>query len=175
MAQRFREGQISFDFPNGWLIARPGESPYYSRHFQRFGSGGQGVKEADFVAWDPAEKTVWLMEVKDYRLHPRTKIHDLADEVVEKARDTLALLRAAQSQDRNQPDAIRDVAAESAPATSIRIVIHCALPARPSKLFPGIKDAANLQTKLRERVYAVDPRALVTGGPKAARVPWSVV
>ncbi len=173
MAQRFREGQIAFDFPNGWLIARPGASAYYSKHFQNFAPHDAGNKETDFLAWDPDEKQLWLMEVKDYRVHARQKGQHLADEVVLKARDSLALLRAAQAQDRNQPDLIRDFASKSAKATSIRIVLHCALPKRPSKLFPVIKDAANLQAKLRERVRAVDPHALVTGTGPGGIVPWT--
>lgn len=174
MAQRFREGRIAFDFPNGWLIARPEASAYYSKHFQHFAPHNAGNKETDFLAWEPSEKQLWLMEVKDYRAHPRTKMQDLADEVVLKARDTLALLRAAQAQDPGQSDVIRDFAAKSAKAKSIRIVLHCALPKRPSKLFPGVKDAANLQAKLRERVRAVDPHAHVTGNGNSGSVPWSV-
>ncbi len=47
-----------------------------------------GAKAVDFLALGNDE--LWLVEVKDYRVHPRTKPSALPQEIAEKVRDTLA-------------------------------------------------------------------------------------
>ena len=53
-----------------------------------------GVKAVGIVAVDQMS-TVWLIEVKDYRFHERTKAIDIADEIAIKVRDSLAMFLAA--------------------------------------------------------------------------------
>ena len=50
-----------------------------------------GIKALDLLAVDPT-KTAWLIEVKNYRDHVRTKPSELSDEVARKVFDTLAAL-----------------------------------------------------------------------------------
>ena len=175
MSQHFDEGAIGFDFPDGWNVCRPGESSFYLRHFQKFCGGS---KETDFLLYDPGDRILWMIEVKDYRANERTKQSDLADELAEKTRDSLALLKAAAVNDMNiVPAAHRQVGTfarlSSAPA-QIRVVLHCELPASPSKLFPSIKDAANLQTKMDQKLRPVDPHVLFTNVRMARALPWTV-
>lgn len=180
MAQSFIEGQLTFDFPDAWQICRLGETSYYQRHFQSFclvSKGDGGCKEVDFLAFDPNALVLWFVEVKDYRIQQRTKPIDLADEVALKIRDSLALLRAAPVRDSAQPAGGRipagNFARASIPATSLRVILHCELPANPSKLFPGVKDTANLQQKISTKLRQIDPHALIVDR-NSNKVPWAV-
>ena len=89
MSQRFIEGTLTFGFPDDWYICRPEETSFHSRHFQNFAGG---CKEMDFLAFDPASRILWFIEVKDYAANARTKEGELADEVAIKTRDVLAML-----------------------------------------------------------------------------------
>ena len=181
MPQSFTEGQLQFAFPDTWQICRPGETSYYVRHFQDFcnraGSNG-GCKEVDFLAYDPIALVLWLVEVKDYRAHQRTKPIDLADETALKVRDSLALLRVAPVRDMAQSTGgrlqARDFARVSIPAVNIRVVLHCELPAHASRLFPGVRDSANLQQKLSTKLRQVDPRAILVNR-NSQNIPWAVL
>lgn len=176
MTQRFVEGALTIDFPDHWPVCRPQDTSFYVRHFQWF-CGGCG--EMDFLAYDPHSLILWLLEIKDYRIFPRRKLPDLADEIAEKTRGVLAMLTVASIRDYavSTPGRlqVRDFWNDARLATNIRVVLHCELPTSPSKLFPGVKDAANLQTKLSQRLRVVDPRALFTNRARAHVFHWTVV
>ncbi len=175
MSQNFSEGKLTFKFPEDWQICRPQNTSYYSRHFQKFCGG---CKEMDFLAYDPAHLTLWLIEVKDYGANPRTKQEDLADEVAFKTRDVLAMLPVGKIRDNSLTGPsnlqIRDFWSLAQQATNIRVVLHCELPSSPSRLFPGIKDSANLQTKLSQKLRCIDPRSLFTNCGMSHPLPWAV-
>jgi hypothetical protein len=174
VSQQFVELRLRFDFPDGWSICRPQDCSFYVRHFQGFAGG---CKEVDFLAYDPASRILWLVEVKDYSTSGRAKSLAVEEEMAEKVRDVLALL----------PAAVRDNSAGSETNLSlaefwqrarslsaIRVVLHFEIPRHPSKLFPVVMDMANLQMLLRRAVRAVDPRALVTDRANPAGTPWTV-
>lgn len=119
----------------------------------------------DFAVYDPRGKVLWLLEVKDYKTNPRTKQIDLAEDVALKVRDSLAFLRIAKIKDEGLSGGATLTAKEFAllsdGASSIRVVLHCELPPKTSKIFPGVKDSANLQQKLRTKLRCVDSHALV--------------
>ena len=175
MSQDFVEGSLTFSFPDDWSVCRPEETSFYSRHFVSFCGG---CKEMDFLGFDPGQRTFWLIEVKDYRVHARTKPMDLADEVAKKTRDVLAMLPTALLRDAaaSQPDRlqVKDFWHRARTATQLRVVLHCELPVSPSRLFPGIHNAANLQAKLRQQLRAVDPHSLFTDRSRSQALPWSV-
>lgn len=175
MSQNFPEGNLTFSFPDDWRICRPESTSFYSRHFQRFCGG---CKEMDFVAFDPTSRTLWFIEVKDYALNPRTKQEELADEVSIKMRDVLAMLPVGGIRDNGltQPGKvqIRDFWQAAYQATNMRVVLHCELPVSTSKLFPGVKDSANLQTKLSQKLRCVDPHPLFTNRAMGHALPWAV-
>lgn len=178
MSQDFPEGALTFSFPDGWEVCRPADTSFYQRHFKSFCGG---CKETDFLAFDPSpsELVLWLIEVKDYRSHRRSKELDLVREVALKARDVLAMLPVA---------ALRDNAASPPGGTTqaggfwrsarsakqLKVVLHCELPPRPSKLFPGVKDAANLGHKLKQELRPIDPHATFTNSSLARSLPWTV-
>ena len=179
MPQTFAEGQLKFDFPDDWQICRLENTSFYKRHFQSFcnfsGSDG-GCKEMDFLAYDPAALVLWLVEVKDYRVQQRTKPIELVDEIASKVRDTLALLRVAPLRDAaigNGQLQARAFALASNPALNIRVVLHCEIPAHNSRLFPGVKDSANLQQKLNTKLRQIDPHPLFVDR-NSNKVPWIV-
>lgn len=175
MSQDFTEGSLAFSFPDEWLVCRPEESSYYAGQFQKF---CDGCKEMDFLAYNPETRTLWLIEVKDYRVHQRTKQQHLADEVAHKARDILAMLPAAKARDHTHSEDGKlqagDFSRRSRSHSELRVVLHCELPAKPSKLYPVIKDAANLTTVLRQKLRSVDPHALFTNRQLGHSLGWSI-
>ena len=176
MTQRFVEGALTFEFPDSWSICRPDQTSFYRRHFQSFCGG---CHEVDFQAFDPGAMTIWLIEVKDYRVFRRTRLEELADEVAQKARDVLAMLFVAGIRDNTASTPQRVQAGDfwnrARAAIDIRVVLHCELPRSPSRLFPGIKDVANLQSKLKQKLRVIDPHALFTNRTMAHPLPWTVI
>lgn len=175
MAQLFTEGSLTFEFADHWDICRPEHCAYYTRHFQGFCGG---AKEIDFLAYDPGSQNLWLIEVKDYSWFRRTKSVDLEDEMALKTRDVLAFLLAGGVNDKSPSSAATMSPQEFWPKvrrlSGLRVVLHCEIPARPSKLFPGIKDAANMRTKLAAAVRCVDPHPIFVSRTFGPTVPWTV-
>lgn len=175
MSQDYKEGSLTFSFPDEWLVCRPEESSYYAGQFQKF---CDGCKEMDFLAYDPHTHTLWLIEVKDYRVNERIKQQHLADEVAHKTRDVLAMLPAAKVRDHTLSEKgklqIGDFSRRTRNLSELRVVLHCELPAKPSKLYPVIKDAANLSTQLRQKLRSVDPHAFFTNRQQGQALDWNV-
>jgi len=98
MANIQTEGRITYTFPEHFIIFRPEDSTFYSKHWQSFAkpSDGEGNAEIDFIAFDPMNNRLWLLETKDYRQHARTKPSGIGEEFARKCRDTLSLLGALQ-------------------------------------------------------------------------------
>jgi hypothetical protein len=84
---------IDFHFPQGWETAEYDKWRFYRKQFQNAVIGHKGV---DVIAINN-RNILWLIELKDYRRHPRKKVIDLAEEVALKVRDTLAGIMAAAS------------------------------------------------------------------------------
>jgi hypothetical protein len=164
----FDEGRLTFGFPNEWKVCKFDASSFYRNQFQ---SSCGGTKAVDIVALD-GRQCLWLIEIKDYRKHPRTKPGGLPEEVAAKARDTLAALVTARI--RANDDDERNVADASTRANSIRVVLHLELAPHRSKLFASKLDHANIQQRLRQLVKAIDPHSLTVDRSQPDRVPWNV-
>lgn len=175
MTKPFDEGGLRFTFPPRWRVLRPARSSFYRRHFQ--GLAG-GCKETDFVAYDPDLRVLWLIEVKDYSVHGRTKSLDIVDEMAAKCRDVLALVAAAAALDRAASTPDREQAGDfwrgTGQCRQLRVALHCELPPHQSKLFPGVRDQANLQQRLRQSLKPIDRKAILTDLAMAGGVGWSV-
>ena len=152
------EGKLAFTFPDTWNVTKYDEWPFYRSQFANCCAGNRAV---DFLAFDPASRTLWLIEVKDYRRHRRTKDQriPLVEEIAIKARDTLAGIFAA-----NLDDAYAEHhhATRSLSAAKIRVVLHLEQPATKSKLFPRDYDPADVQQKLKQMVKPIDAHPGVT-------------
>jgi len=98
MANTYCEGTITYTFPDHFIIFRPEDSTFYSKHWQSFAKQNDGIgnAEIDFVAFDTRDKRIWLVETKDYRQHERSKPSSIGEEFARKCRDTLSLLGAMQ-------------------------------------------------------------------------------
>src|SRR5690554_4434345 len=90
MTTTLTEQQLAFTFADG---VEPSQYDEWAFYRNQFNAVCGGTKAVDFVCLDGDQ--LWLIEVKDYRRHRRTKLVDLGDEVAAKVRDTLAGLLAA--------------------------------------------------------------------------------
>jgi len=158
MSQAFQEGRILFEFPENWRVCRPGKSSYYRNRFQGFCGGS---KETDFLLFEPDQRVLWLLEVKDYTTDRRTKTSDLCDEIALKVRDVLALLMAGATNDPPSNQGIGAFMATCGLPLVIKVVLHLEQPSKPSALFPGVKNRADFAQMLRHKVHCIDPHAKV--------------
>lgn len=163
-----REGSFDYEFPVGWQALKWDDSNFHQKHFQSFGGSS---KAAEFVAFD--EKTLWLIECKDFRPNGRSKTVDLCDEIAQKFRATLAGLVCARNAQETQ---MRQFARSALKKTDIRCVVHWEHPAKPHRLWPTENmSRSDMRDKLRQRLKVADTKAEL-GNQKqlAATVPWKI-
>jgi hypothetical protein len=163
------EGNLVFNFPsNVDEVTKYDEWSFYRNQFSKL---ADGTKAVDFIFLE--QDTCWLIEVKDYRVNRRTKLIDLADEVSIKVKDTIAGLFTAKI---NANDRFEKNFAQSANRKSrIRVVLHLEQPTKPSKLFPAIVNEADIKSKLKSKIRAVDPHPIVMNkNSSVAAVSWTI-
>jgi len=151
--RQFDEGRLRFNFDG----ADAGKYDDWRFYRNRFKGSCNGNKAVDFVYVE--EDRTWLIEVKDYRRHRRTKPSELADEVAIKVRDTLAGLAAAKINADDEME--RRLARRALQKANLRVVLHLEQPANPSKLFPEAVDPSKLKQKLKQKLKAIDPHPCV--------------
>ena len=152
---RLQEGRLTFDFPDGGPdVAKYDEWSFFRNQFQTVCGG---VTAVDFIFVETAR--TWLIEVKDYRHHRRTKVADLAGEVAAKVRDTLAGLAACRC---NANDAMEQrIAARALSTRRLGIVLHLEQPVTSSRLLPRVADPTDLTQKLKQLLKPIDPHPRV--------------
>lgn len=163
------EGQLTFQFPNDWQASKFDEWSFYRNQFQRVCGG---TKAIDVLAIQP-RVCIWMIEVKDYRTHRRTKAIDLPNEVAIKVRDSLAALVAAKANANDAGEKAMAIAALK--CRRVQIVLHLEQPAKHSKLFPRAIDPADVKQSLKRLIKAIDPHPRVVEGQRLDGVEWSVV
>jgi len=166
---RLVEGQLEHTFSAGWTASKYDDWPFCRDHFVSACGGNTAV---DFVALDPEAATLWLIELKDYRRHRRTKRISLQEEIAVKVRDSLAGLFAAAKHHADHAHAAE--ARRSLAARRIRVVLHLEQPEQTSKLFPRRYAPADVQQKLKLLVRAIDPHPVVTELGATPTLPWTV-
>lgn len=154
-----QEGALTFIFPEGASASKYDDWSHYRNQYQSICGGSKAV---DIVYLE--QKTAWLIEVKDYRINRRTKAIDLADEITEKVRDTLAGLVSAQFQANDVDE--KKCARGLLRAQRLRIVCHLEQPAKHSKLRPRAIEPDKLQLKLRLMLKSIDPHPAVVDSKK---------
>lgn len=162
------EGHLAFHFDANWRAARYDAWKFYQDHWKDSCGGNRGV---DILALDPV-RCLWLVEVKDYRQHFRTKTEDLASEMARKARDTLAGLIIARHRAAEPEE--RELAAAALGFKTLRIVLHLEQPATHSRLFPRAIDPAKIEQKLKSLVKLIDPHPRVVELNRLERCSWQV-
>ena len=149
------EGDLTFSFPDRCEASKYDEWSFYRNQFQSVAGGSKAV---DMLCIDG--DAVWLIEVKDYRQNPRTKLIDLYDEVARKIRDTLSGLAAASAN--ADCDDERTLVRRALAKRRWRVALHLEQPDVRSRLRPQPLDVANVVSKLRSKTLkAVDAHPVV--------------
>lgn len=148
------EGSLSFAFKGIDFAEKYDDWQHYRNQYNPACGGSKAV---DFVVSKDGE--LWLIEVKDFRQHRRTKAMDLADEIAVKVRDTMAGLVSAKFLANKSSEATTSGAALS--CTKLRVAFHLEQPSRPSRLFPRSVDPASIRMKLRQILRFADPHVEV--------------
>ncbi|MYN09770.1 hypothetical protein GTP77_20825 [Massilia sp. FT127W] len=154
MEQSITEGALTFDFPPGAKSSKYDDWSHYRNQFQNTCGASKAV---DIVVKE--NNALWLIEVKDFRQHARTKAIDLADEIAVKVRDTLAGLVSAQCHAVNTDE--QRMAKELLKSRKLRVVCHLEQPAKHSRLRPRAFEPDKLELKLRTLLKAIDPHPAV--------------
>ena len=163
--------KLTFELPTSYAVKQYDEWSFFKKQFQRI---APGTKAVDFLALfsDDEGRVLWLVEVKDYRRHRRTKSVGVADEVAMKVRDSLAGLFAAATQANDAAE--RAFAATALATRQLRVVLHLEQPEKPSRQFPRDINLANVKMMLKQLVKAVDPHPVVSDMNRPGPVPWTV-
>lgn len=162
---------LTFVFPDGWEVSKFDEWVFYRRHFSRM---KDHIKASDLIALSP-EKTLYLIEAKDYRAHRRESAEPIQDVILEKTLCTLAaILPAALNGNVHEESRMAKTFLE---AQKIRVVFHLEQPQGRNRLFPSVIDRANLLGVLKKRLKPIDPHPEIHSmrDSDAQNRPWSVV
>ena len=164
------EGSLTFDFPTDCPSSKYDDWSFYRNQFQSVANGSKAV---DIVC--VAADTCWLIEIKDYRQHQRTKSIDIHHELATKVRDTLAGLASA-VKNANDTDESQLARKALAKKRRWRVVLHLEQPTTQSKLWPTPIDTAKLLQKLRTKTLkAVDAHPVICDrNTNFDGVPWTV-
>lgn len=159
---------VRLTVPAGWWIWKYDDSAFHRNQFQHF-AGGSKALDAIALA---SNGDLWLIELKNYKRHRRTKTIGVACEVAAKTKATLAGLAIARAKANDLKE--RALAHHAMGCTTIRVALQLAQPTKPSKLFPRVVDPQEVQMRLRREVRAVDAHPLcVVGDFSDPRLPWT--
>ena len=163
-------GDLTFSFPNH-CEADKYKYDDWSFYRNQFQSVAGGSKAVDILYLE--DDAAWLVEIKDYRVHPRTKSIALCDEVAIKVRDTLSGLAAA-SANANNPDE-QALARRALAMRRWRVALHLEQTNVTSRLRPQVIDPASMKSKLRKGLKAIDAHpAIVDLQRSHPDIPWTV-
>lgn len=160
------EGALTFQFPDSWQATKFDDWRFYRNQFQKI----CGAKAIDMLVIT-SDRCMWMIEVKDYRVYPRTKTIELSEEVACKVRDSLAALVAARV---NANDNEKAMSRAALACNRIRVVLHLEQPLQHSKLYPRAIDPAKIKQKLQQLLKAIDPHPQVVESGRLGNVGWSV-
>lgn len=168
MSQRVDVDGMTLTMPAGWWAWKYDDSAFHRNQFQRFAGGSKAV---DAVAM-AADGALWLIELKDYRHHPRTKPSSVFAEVALKVRATLAGLAIARLRANDLTEKSR--AQQAMACTQIRVALQLAQSARPSRLFPQVLDPQDAQLQMKRALAAIDAHPMcIVGTMHHRRCPWT--
>ncbi|HZF53108.1 MAG TPA: hypothetical protein VE093_30855 [Polyangiaceae bacterium] len=159
---------LQFDFPSTWATSKYDEWVFYCAQFRGM---WDGIKAVDLLALDP-DQTAWFIEVKDYRMHVRTKPSELGGEVARKVFDTLAAMLPAKL-NANDTEEVK-MATAVLKAKKLRVVLHLEQPKKRSALRPRAIDPANVLQTLRRLLKPIDAHPIVAETTRMESVGWSV-
>ncbi len=169
------ENRLSFEFPAGWHATKFDDWAFYRSQFLPLHNG---ISALDILAMD-TEKTLWFIEIKDYRPHPKASakdLHDfsdeqefikLADKVILKLLGTLASLLPAKTNANNPKE--QAFAEYFLSAKKLCVVLHV-------EFEMGAVNPANLYSKLRKRLRkgAIDASPRIISMNDMQDIAWKV-
>lgn len=162
------EGRLRFNFGASCLAEKYDDWSFFRNQFQ---STCGGAKAVDMVCL--SSRVCWLIEIKDYREHQRTKPQDLGDEIAAKVRDTLAGLFAAKIR-ANEPTE-SDFSKKAIQSKAIKVVLHLEQPEKHSKLRPRAIDPAAIKQSLKRQLRAIDAHPnIVNQQTLSPNMDWTV-
>lgn len=144
------EGSLSFLFKDINVAEKYDDWSHYRNQYV---SACGGSKAVDFLVVQGS--SVWLIEVKDFRLHKRTKAIELTDEIARKVQDTLSGLVSARFLATDERELKSSHMALN--CKKVRVGFHLEQPSQPSRLFPLSVDPANIKMKLKQVLRFIDP------------------
>ena len=162
------EGNLTFIFKEPSQAIQYDNWSFFRNQFQ---STCGSAKAVDMICI--ANNITWLIEIKDYRQHRRTKPMELGSEIAIKVRDTLAGLVAAKF---NANDSQEKRFAKNALGSHlIKVVLHLEQPENQSRLFPKSIDVASVKQKLKKHLKAIDAHpSIVNQHDLKANMEWTV-
>lgn len=163
-----------FHFPDDWLVTKYDDMPYYQNHLKSGYGLRRGLKAVDLIAFHPADKTLFLIESKDYRRHSRTKSIPPAEEFVGKVTDTLTGLVPTMLCSPALTEDVKKVREGVRKSKKLRLIYQFEQPAKHSKLFPRAFDPSEIQLKLSQDLRCFDPHVLVIEAATQHKVAWTV-
>lgn len=158
---------IQFAFNEDWKVTKYDEWRFYRNRFCNVPSGRKAV---DLLAISP-ENELFLIEVKDYRLHPRVKPSQLHEEVSHKVVDTLAGLLPTSLDDIFPEE--QEFARAALACDRIRVVLHLEQSAAGSRVAPRKFRLEDVQLKLRQALKPIDVRSIASDIGHMSRLAWS--
>ncbi|MFM5346922.1 hypothetical protein [Aeromonas veronii] len=162
------EGRLTFTFPANAQVFKYDDMSFYRNQFIKM---ADGIKAMDLAYIDG--QTFWLIEVKDYRVHQRTKSIDLVDEIASKLRNTIAGLWAAKcnANDKNE----KRLATAAMGKKKVRVVLHLEESPQQGRLAPNRSLKTGLQQKMKQKLNSVDAHpCLVDQNSLKPAMNWTV-
>ncbi|WP_437675735.1 hypothetical protein [Sorangium sp. So ce131] len=163
-----RVEKLEFEFPSSWKVSKYDDWEFYRRQFAKIWNG---INSLDLLVVEP-DRTVWLVEAKDYRFHQRTKPSELHDEVARKVFDTLAAMLPAKVNASSAEEA--KMAAAVLGAKKLRVVLHLEQPKKHSTLRPRAINPADVQQALRRVLKPIDAHPFVAETSRMGSLAWRV-
>jgi len=162
------EGNLTFIFKEPSQAIQYDNWSFFRNQFQ---STCGSAKAVDMICI--ANNITWLIEIKDYRQHRRTKPMELGNEIAIKVRDTLAGLVAAKF---NANDPQEKCFAKNALGSQvIKVVLHLEQPENQSRLFPKPINLASVKQKLKKQLKAIDTHpSIVNQHDLKVNMEWTV-
>ena len=162
-----QEGDLMFSFPDHCEAGKYDEWSFYRNQFQSVAGGSKAV---DILCL--SDDATWLIEIKDYRQHPRLKLTDIGDDVAGKVRDTLAGLAAASANANCGHE--QALARRALQRHRWRVALHLEQRDAGARLWPRKSRVANVLSKLRIKVKAVDAHPVILNREaNRPNIPWT--
>ena len=162
---------LCFTFPDEWEVSKYDDWEFYRKNFCY-----KSFKAVDLMAISP-DKEGFLIEVKDYRKHPRTKVVDIAAEIRKKVFDTLAVLLPAKiwASEKSEKELAAKFLLTVLSTKRIHIIFHLEQPKNfADKLHRTFINPVNILQKLQQLLHPLDPIRIVVEGDSMRSCRWQV-